>query len=214
MKRRGFIRWGSISAVGLFGFSALKKNLFSRYTQTDIATQDQLESLSHGSFVVLSAAVDAILAPSMRAAFPAHRLALEIDKALSNNSPANIADFSKALWALEFPLSRGSTQKVLFRFSSLSRSERREVLDGWRLHSLTTYRQAYEGLRKLTLATYYARSERSQILGYSGPAFVKAPAPLHKGNYAQQSKSWSAIGAKPSKALINAMQTQRPKAQQ
>jgi len=103
-------------------------------------------------------------------------VAWEIDQALTLSPERSQRDFVRALFLLENALTGLFFRRSTDPFTALPPELQDRALMSWRDSRLDTLRGAYHALRRLSLATYYARAERGEDVGYPGPPFSKPEA--------------------------------------
>ena len=98
-----------------------------------------------------------------------------VDHALAMQAPEAASDFKKLLGLLESGLAGLILDARPRNFSRLDAAAQRAALHAFRDSRLVLRRSGYHALRKLCLASYYARESTWADVGYPGPPQIELP---------------------------------------
>lgn len=172
--RRTFLKRGllgsTLLAAGGGAFFALRPSDLGR------APRAALHVLDAKTFAVMAAVIERVVtAPDVDAIEIAHR----VDVALRYLPVEGQKELKSALGLLENGLAGLLTRGSGTPFTRLSPEGRDAALHAWASSRVTLLRSAFDALRKLSLASYYASLEAGRAIGYAGPPFDKPdPGPI------------------------------------
>jgi hypothetical protein len=127
---------------------------------------------------VLGAIACAVLAGSLPVAAEPQRVALaahlgRLERTLLAMPPATQREFGNLLTLLALPLGRWMLAGVGTDWASAGTVQIQSALQSMRSSRIAVRRQAYQALRDLTHAAYFADSTTWVLLGYPGPTKIE-----------------------------------------
>ena len=168
--RRGLLKLGlaggALLALGGAGLAALP-------TRTIAAPTEPLVALSERQFQVLAAVAARVL--DGRGA-DAVAVAHGVDHSLSYALPDTAKDIGDLLGLFDNALASLLFDGRATPFTALPPEAQDAALRAWRDSRVTLRRSGYQALRKLCLATYWAREDGWAKLGYAPPVGLNAAA--------------------------------------
>lgn len=171
ISRRAFLKngliGGSLITVGTLGFFARRPSDLSR------APTGALAILDARTFAVLAAVAERVVPEDADTLTVTHR----VDIALQYLPLEGQEDIRTALLLLENGLAGLLTRGSGVPFTALSAEGRDDALSAWADSRIALLRGAFQALRKLCLAAYYAPLSAGEAIGYRGPPFPKATPP-------------------------------------
>jgi hypothetical protein len=172
MQRRSFLKRGLLGGAVLLAASAGGVALIPG--DRSVRPTGPLHAISPRAFPVLAAVAARVLAGTT--ASPVE-IAMRVDGALRFSAPETRADLSTALLLLENALASLLSRGTATPFTELDERGQDAALLAWRNSRLVVFRSAYQGIRKLCLASHYATPAGWPETGYGGPSIPKPEPP-------------------------------------
>jgi hypothetical protein len=165
VSRRGFLKAGAASVAALVGAGAAA-GWFTRGDDGAVIGDERPEVLSRRELATLMALADRVVAPGDGPSARATRTARRIDRELAFSDGRLTADVRAALAVIEYG---PALDFRLRRFTRLGPAEQDAYLAACASSVWHLRRNAFNGLRFLTLFFYYTDDRTWRGIGYGGP---------------------------------------------
>jgi len=168
LSRRGFLKTGGGAALLLVGYQASHSWIAGGDEDyRPLLEGERPQALSIKEFAVLSSVVRCLVGPAQGAPTTEEaRTAARIDRELLIHGGKLLQDLKDSLLMVEHSTFIDGYGE---RFTRLNAEQQSSFLQCCRDSSLDLRRQAYNGLRFLTIFFYYSDDRSWPLLGYQGP---------------------------------------------